>query len=155
MRIQRQIALILAAAIAAPALAGDSSLWSNLGTLKPGQRIGIIQSDSKRMEGRFETFTDLSISLRGDHEIILPKEHVIRVYRRPRTRRTIRTVIGAAIGAVAGAILTGTVGARFRNEGLDLPAGPFIGGGAGIGAGIGALTGGGYQTVYQRSARLP
>jgi hypothetical protein len=81
------------------------------------------------------------------------KENVVRVYRRPRATRGIRALIGGAIGAIAGIVLTGTVGERFRNEGLDVPAGAWIAGGAAISAGIGALTGGGYETIYQRSTR--
>lgn len=150
MRIERQVAIILAFALAVPAFARDSSLWTNLETLKPGARIGVIQSDSKRMEGRFVSFTESGITLRLDREVTVAKEKVVRVYRRPRARRTIRMVAGAAIGAVAGAIFNGTAGTRFRNEGLDVPEGPVIAIGAGIGAGIGALTGGGYRTVYQR-----
>ena len=56
MWIHRQIALILAAALAGPALAADNSSWTNLSTLKHGTRIGIIQSDMKRVEGLFEGF---------------------------------------------------------------------------------------------------
>ena len=33
----------------------------------------------------------------------------------------------------------------------DVNSALWIAGGAGIGAGIGALTGGGYQTIYQKS----
>src|SRR4051812_45346795 len=147
------IAIILAAALAIPAVARDESQWSALTTLKPGARIGIIQADLKRIEGRFENFTDSTLTLRADREIIVPKESVVRVYRRPRTRRSIRAVAGGAIGAIAGAVLTGTVGDRFRNEGQDVPAGAWIAGGAAIGAGVGALTGGGYRTVYRRPSR--
>ena len=58
-----------------------------------------------------------------------------------------RALIGSAIGVLAGAILTGTVGNRFRNEGQEVPAGLWIAGGAGIGAAVGALAGGGYKTI--------
>ena len=145
-----QIVIVLAAAMAVPAIARDNGLWTNLGDLRPGDRIGLIQSDSKRIEGRFQSFTDSQITLHGDREIAVQKDQVIRVYRRPRLRRPFRALIGAAIGAIAGALLNGTVGDRFRNEGQDLPGGALVGAGAGIGAGIGALSGGGYQTVYQR-----
>src|SRR5581483_1098979 len=111
----------------------------------------IIQSDQKRVEGRFERVTESGITLRTDQELTVTQENVIRVYRKPRANRKIRAAVGAAIGAVAGAILSATAGERFRNEGQDVSAAAWIGGGAAIGAGIGALTGGGYRTVYQRS----
>ena len=99
MGIHRQIALMLAAALAGPALGADNSAWSNLTTLKPGTRIGIIQADMKRVEGNFAGFTEAGISVRTDRQIILRKEEVVRVYRRPRASRPIRAAIGAAIGA--------------------------------------------------------
>ncbi len=146
-------AIVLSAILAIPALAGDVGQWANLRELRPGQRIGVVQSDLKRLEGRFEAFTDSGISVRVDREIVVAKENVVRVYRRPRASRGIRALIGAAIGAVVGIVLTATVGDRFRNEGQDVPAGIWIAGGAGLGAGIGAITGGGSKTVYQRSTR--
>jgi hypothetical protein len=146
----RQLALILAAALAGPALAADNSAWTNLSMLKPGTRIGIIQSDMKRVEGLFEGFTESGIIVRTDRDVTLRKEEVVRVYRRPRVNRPIRAAVGAAIGAAGGAILSSTAGTRFRNEGQDISDAAFIGGGVGIGAAIGALSGGGYHTVYQR-----
>lgn len=146
-------AVILAAILALPALADDLGQWANLRELRRGQRIGVVQSDLKRVEGRFEAFTESAISLSADHLIAVSKKNVARVYRRPRASRGIRALIGCAIGAVSGIVLTGTLGDRFRNEGQDVPAGLWIAGGAGIGAGIGAATGGGYRTVYQRSTR--
>jgi hypothetical protein len=150
MGIHRQIALMLAGALAGPVLAADNSAWTNLSALKPGTRIGIIQADMKRVEGHFEGFTESGISLRTDREVTLRKEEVVRVYRRPRASRPIRAAVGAAIGAAGGVILSNTVGTRFRNEGQDVSDAAYIGGGVGIGAAIGAVSGGGYRTVYQR-----
>ena len=151
---RRMTALILLGLALLPGLSGAAaSDWATLQALKPGQMIGIIQSDQKRVEGPLEQVTESAITLRTGGEVTVPKENVIRVYRKPRANRLLRVAIGAAIGVAAGAILSGTAGERFRNEGQDVPAAAWIGGGAGMGAGVGALTGGGYQTLYQRSAK--
>jgi len=144
---------ILTAIFTLPALAGDRSLWSNLSDLKPGDQIGIIRAGQKRIEGKFRGFSDSTISVAAGQVITLPKQDVVRVYRRPRINRVKRALIGAAIGVAAGALLTNTAGDRFRNEGQNPPAGLWIGGAAGVGAGIGAISGGGYRTVYERSGR--
>jgi hypothetical protein len=144
-------ALILAAVFASPTFAGGYTQWDNLRELRRGQRIGVVQSDLTLVEGRFEAFSGSAISLRADREILVEKDKVIRVYRRPRGSRGLRALIGGAIGIAAGIVLTATVGDRYRNEGQDIPAGLWVAGGAGIGAAVGALTGGGYKTVYQRS----
>src|ERR1035438_6761075 len=113
----RQIAaMALAAVFSVSAIARDEPDWNNLGTLKSGTRIGIIQADLKRIEGIFASFSGSGISVLTDREITVPKEKVIRVYRRPRISRGVRTVIGALIGVGAGAILNGTIGQYLRNE---------------------------------------
>ena len=143
----RQIAAVaLAAVFSVSAVARDEPDWNNLGTLKSGARIGIIQSDLKRIEGIFASFSGSGISVLTD------REKVIRVYRRPRINRGVRTVIGALIGVGCGAILNGTIGQYLRNEAHGVASGVWIAAGAGAGAGIGAATGGGEHTVYRRSA---
>lgn len=146
-------AAIAALLLTFPAMAADLSQWANLREPRPGDRIGVVQTDQKRLEGRFEGFTDSAIVVRADGSVETPRDRVVRVYRRPRTKRSLRAVIGGAIGAAAGGVLTGTAGERFRNEGQDVPAGAWIGGGVAVGAGIGAATGGGYRTIYQQSGR--
>jgi len=142
--------VILAALFAVPVFGGDAGDWSNLRKLKPGVPIGVIQSDQKRVEGGFESFSDAGLTLRGGPPIVIPKDSVVRVYRRPHLRRGWRAVLGAAIGVAAGAILSSTVGDRYRNEGQDVPTAGWVLGGAAIGAGIGAASGGGDHTVYRR-----
>ena len=132
------------------ALAADTSQWNNLRELKKGDRIGVIQADMKRVEGRFEIAGETSITLVGDQTVTLQKDNVARVYRRPRWNRLTRTLAGAGIGLAAGAVADGTLGAYFRNESDGSDAGLITGIGAAAGAGIGAASGGGYRTVYQR-----
>jgi hypothetical protein len=142
--------MILLAILAVPALARDEGSWSNLRSLRPEERIVIIQSDQKRMEGRFAGVSDSSISIRADRVVEVPKENVVRVSRRPLIGRSLRVAIGAAVGVAAGAVVNGTIGQYFRNEAHDISPAVFIGAGAGLGAGLGALSGGGYGTVYRR-----
>jgi hypothetical protein len=142
---------LITVTLAAPiAFASNNADWENVTSLKPGEKVGVIQTNQKRVEGRFQFATESGITIRADREITVPKTEVVRVYRHGGHSRTTKALIGAAIGVAAGGILYGTVGDRFRNEGQDVSAGLWIGGGAGIGAGIGALLGGHDQTLYRR-----
>lgn len=151
MSLAHRIAVIaLALAVGPLAFAADNDDWKALDSLRPGEKVGVIQSNQKRIEGRFQRATESNITIRADQEVTVAKTDVVRVYRHSGGSRTKRVLIGTAIGVAAGGILYGTVGERFRNEGQDVSAGLWIGGGAGIGAGIGALLGGHDQTVYRR-----
>jgi hypothetical protein len=127
--------------------AADTTQWAGIKELKKGDRVGVVQSDMKRIEGRFESASDDAIIVDG---FTLAKDKVVRVYRRPRMNRAVRAVIGAGIGAAAGGLADGTLGAYLRNEGHGPDAGVITAIGAGTFAGIGAVSGGGYKTVYQR-----
>jgi hypothetical protein len=136
--------LVVAVGCAAGA---DSSQWSAVRDLKKGDRVGLVQSDMKRVEGRFDGASDDAITVDGN---TVSKDRVVRVYRRPGMNRVVRAVVGAGIGAAAGAVADGTAGTRFRNEGTGPALGLITGLSAAGGAGIGAASGGGYKTVYQR-----
>ncbi|MEO8027944.1 MAG: hypothetical protein ABI823_15775 [Bryobacteraceae bacterium] len=153
MTLKKFVPILIGFATVSVSLAADSSQWSNLDALKPGQHIGVIQTDQKRVEGRFDSYSDAGIVLRGDQSITIPKDKVVRIYKQGWSR-TKRAILGAAIGAGAGVGLDIALGTRFNNEGANFPRGVVTGLSAGIGAGIGAATGNGYKTIYQRT-KLP
>jgi hypothetical protein len=146
----RIVAILLAAVVAVPAIAADNQEWGQLNSVKPGQRIGVVQTDGKKLEGTFAGVTDADITITAGQVVKVPKDKVVRVYRRPRLTRIWHTAIGAGAGVVLGAVLNGTVGQYFRNEGHDTSPAVWIGAGAALGAGLGAASGGGDHTLYRR-----
>ena len=151
-RVKRTALIVSALVLAAsPAVAGDTSQWGTVRRLQAGSRIAIDLADQRRVEGRFTSASEADLTYYAYREITVSRNDVVRVYRRPRLSRTIRTLLGAAIGLGGGAILNATLGARFANEGRDITA-VTLGGGAAIGAGIGAISGRGRnKLIYQRS----
>ena len=134
----------------ATGLAQDNSQWSSVQSLRQGDRIAVIQSNLKRVEGRFESATDARIILRADREITLEKAEVVRVYRPARHGRVFGAVLGAAIGLAAGGVTDATLGQYFRNETGGTAKGVITAAGGAAGAGIGAAVAGWPRTVYQR-----
>jgi len=105
----------MVAALAASGVFGaDLANWKNLDALKAGDRVGVIQGNQKRLEGRFEAVTDAGITV--DSKTIA-KDRVVRIYRPDGMNRGTRALIGAAVGAAVGVVITQTAGRRFANEG--------------------------------------
>ena len=130
-----------------PLAAGAS--WEDVIALRKGARIGVIQSGLRRTDGVFDSATASTLTIIDNGATrSLSRDQVVRVYKRPRLNRVTRIALGAGIGVAAGAALDASVGRRFRNEGNDVSA-ALYGASIGVGAGFGALSGGGYQTVYQ------
>jgi len=127
--------------------AADNSDWKAVRELHKGDRVGLIQTDMKRVEGRFESASDDAITVDG---VTVTKDHVVRVYHRPLMNRAVRAVVFGAIGAAAGGAVDGTFGAYLRNESHGPDPGLITGLTAAAGAGVGAVSGGGYKTVYRR-----
>ena len=132
------------------ALHAQEAPWNNLQSLRKGDRVGVIQSNQKRVEGRFESVTDSRITLQADREISIEKSDVVRVYQPARHGRLFGTVLGAAIGVAAGGVVDGTLGQYFRNESNGPAKGLLTAAGAGVGAGIGAAVSGHYRTLYRQ-----
>jgi hypothetical protein len=140
----------IAALLFSLALHAQDAQWTNLRSLRKGDRIGVIQTNQKRVEGLFESVTDSRITLQSDREVSIEKSDVVRVYQPARHGRLFGTVMGAAIGVAAGGVLDGTLGQRFRNESDGPAQGLLTAGGAGVGAGIGAAVTGHYRTLYRQ-----
>lgn len=129
------------------------SAWEDVVALRKGDRIGVVQSSKKRIEGRFDSATASTITVEENGSLVpLNRDQVVRVYTRPKINRLARIAIGAGIGAVGGAALDASAGQRFRNEGREI-GGALYGAGIGAGAAIGAASGGGYKTLYQAAVK--
>jgi hypothetical protein len=143
--------MILSIVMLATAVVGaELNNWKNLDALKAGDKVGVVQTDMKRVEGVFGGSSDTGITVDGAS---VAKDKVVRVYRQGGMSRATRTLIGAAAGVAIGAIIAETAGRRFANEGNNfggVPKGGWYAIGIGAGAGLGAASGNGYQTIYHR-----
>jgi len=131
-------------------LAQDSSQWSAVQGLHKGDRVGVIQTDQKRVEGRFESASESRITVQADQAITVEKANVMRVYQPAKHSRVFGAVVGGAIGVAGGAVVDGTFGQYLRNEAHGPAAGVMTALGGGFGAAIGAATTGGYRTIYRK-----
>jgi hypothetical protein len=64
----RFAAAALALIVFQNALAAKHDDWTNLNSLKPGDKVGIIQSNQKRIKGVFQAATETSISIRSNRQ---------------------------------------------------------------------------------------
>ena len=110
----------------------DQSSWTNLSALAAGQKIKIVEADSKTHSGTFVALNDSEISLQeaGSQQTIARKD-VRSVKLMDNTHRLRHALIGAAIGAGAGA---GIAAGTWENHGYLH--------GKGTGAAVGAIIGG-------------
>jgi hypothetical protein len=115
--------------------------WENLNTLQAGEKIQVVEINSKKVSGTFVNVSDAAISLqeKASQEMV-QRQDVRSVKLRKHQHRLRNTLIGAAIGAGAGAGI-GTVG--HRQGSLQNPNGTIIspGQGAAIGAVLGLVGG--------------
>jgi hypothetical protein len=110
---------------------GDKAAWTNLSTLRPGQKIQVVEIKSNKHSGSFVSFSETAISYQDDAgEQSVPRQNVRSVKLGASKRRLRNTLIGAGVGAGAGAAIG--VG-MWENRG-------FIGG-KGVGALVGAAVG--------------
>jgi len=148
----RSILLIFFTALPCALLAqANQASWSDLSGLRPGQRIEVADTSSKKYYGSFLNVSDTAISTQGNaSEQTILRSQVRRV-RLMASHRLRNALIGAGTGAGAGG---GITGAAWEPNG-------FLGG-KGTGAAVGAIIGGvagavvgvlfpSHKTIYRAS----
>lgn len=94
--------------------------WNKVQALKPGEEVRVQTAQGKQIGVLIQTDDGaLRFRPRDGAEISVPKEQVQRVWVRSKSKRLRNTLIGAGVGVAVGAVLYGTLGALFRNEGHE------------------------------------
>jgi len=133
---------------------GDKDSWANLSALRPGQKIQIVEMNSKKHSGIFVSFSEAAILYQdaaGGQTI--PRQEIRRVKLMENKHRLRNTLIGGAVGAGVGA---GIGAGSWENNGYLGSKGVGAAVGATIGAAVGAVIGAlvpTHHTIY--SANRP
>ncbi len=131
-------------AFAAPP--GAEKSWGNLSQLRPKEKIQVFDTKLRSYKGRFLSFTNEELTWEADGKArVLKREDVLQVKSRARSKRLRNIVIGAVVGAVAGAGLIVVMHGE-RSEDPVAPVGFILG--MPIGAAIGAVPDS-YEVIYQ------
>jgi len=90
----------------APALAGAPSSqqsWDNLSCLRPGDRIEVLTWRRRLLAGRFSGYSDAEIRfVTAGEDVVIEREHVMQVVRRPMTRGVRNALLAFSAAAVVG-----------------------------------------------------
>ncbi len=141
------MAEVLLCGLAIPALAQRDN-WDNLDKLKAGNKIKVMQTNLKVVEGKFVRVSDENLTLRIDQqEVVIPRDQVYRVTHTSRGRNAL---IGLAVGGGLGAAMAGCCVEREGNYQAAMAG--ALAGDAAVGAAIGALI---PHTVTQFQASKP
>ena len=127
-----------------------NSNWNNLGRLKPGQKVEVVQSNLSKHKGKFVTWSEETLVLRTKkREISIPRDEVFRVTLLAARRRR-NALIGAVVGLASG-IPLGWLSYKLAKDETGnpqvaavVPSALFAGVGAGIGASIPS-----HRTIYR------
>jgi hypothetical protein len=129
----------------------NKASWDNLSSLQPGQKIEVLEMNTKRHSGIFLSFSDTSISLKeAAADQTIPKQSVRRVTLMKNKHRLRNALIGAGIGAGVGAIIGVAVNHNGKDPSFIPEAAPLILGTLGLV--IGAVAGVAapiYETLYK------
>jgi len=110
----------------------NQASWSSLSGLRPGQKIQVSDTSSKKYSGTFLSVSDTAISTQGnasEQTTLRPQVRSVRLMES--SHRLRNALIGAGIGAGAGA---GITAAAWEQHGFA--------GSKGTGAVVGAIVGG-------------
>jgi len=146
--------ILTTALLAAPkyACSQEFSLWQGLEALESGHKIRVETAKGKQT-GTLVRLSDDAITFHSGRvgEVTIPRSEVTRVFAQSDSHRVRNTVIGLAVGAAIGAVLYGTIGQLFRNEGAESAG--FLGVPIGVGTAIGAALPAHSMVVVYRTAK--
>ena len=111
--------------------------WQNLNTLQAGQRIQVLERNTRRVSGTFLNVSGAAISVQGEAgSQAIQRQDVLSVKLMKNKHRLRNAFIGAGIGAGVGAVLGGSVNNGFISRGVFAAAvaGIFAVPGAVVGA---------------------
>ncbi len=150
--------LLIVCALAMPCASSaqsKQSSWENLNTLQAGQKIEVVEKNLKKDTGTFAAVSDDGIRLNeSTGEQTIPRVSVMRVTLRQNKHRLRNTLIGAAVGAGAGAVFgaawTGHPGSYIRDVSRGKGAAAWAGIGFIAGTVVGAVVPS-HPTIYRAS----
>jgi hypothetical protein len=146
-----QFCLFITLAVIACGLPLQAQSWEALGSLKPGDRVRILDVAGLDHNGSFVEVASGAITVRsGNGDVNVERARVRRVAVRSGSRRLRNAVIGAGIGLAIGLVVDNTLGVRLRNEGQESSgarAATYIGPIALFGGLLAARPA--YQTIYR------
>lgn len=112
--------------------------WTNLSSLNPGQKIQIVDTNSKKHSATFTSVSDAAISFRDSAgEQSIPRQDIRSVKLTANKHRLRNTLIFAAVGAGVGAGIGAATHKSCSSQSFCLDVG-----GRALPAGIGAVIGG-------------
>jgi hypothetical protein len=111
--------------------------WQNLNTLQAGQRVQVLQRNTRKVSGTFLNVSEAAISVQGEAgSQAIHRQDVLSVKLMKNKHHLRNAFIGAGVGAGLGAVVGGTAKNDFVRRGLAaaVVAGVFAVPGAVVGA---------------------
>jgi hypothetical protein len=93
--------------------------WQNLNTLRAGEKVQVLESNSSKVSGTFLNVSDAAISIQREAgPQAIQKQDVLRVKLMKNKHRLRNAFIGAGVGAGVGAALGGVTNNGFVSRGV-------------------------------------
>jgi hypothetical protein len=134
----------------------NSASWENLNTLQAGEKIQVLEMNSKKVSGTFVNVSDVAISLRDKTSQEMVQRQDVRSVKLMKSQNRLRNgLIGAAVGAGVGAGIGaaschGSGDNCFLGRGISAAIGAVLG--LVPGAVVGALVPN-HKTIYRAKAQ--